>query len=239
MPLVAYIPITTTLFSIYFFTVIYNHWRQKPDALYLLWWTIGVVCYGIGTLVESIHTIYGWSPFIFKAWYIAGAFLGGVPLAQGTIYLLMKRSTANKLTVGLVIILIISAILVVLSPLDSSKVTEKLNGNVLEWTFIRAITPFINIYALIFLVGGAFYSAFKYFKTQDFKGRFWGNLLIAVGGLLPGIGGTATKFGYTYVLYVTELLGILLIFWGYMVIKNDASLSIHKNQVTSPQSAIT
>lgn len=231
MPLVAYIPITTTLFSIYFFTVIYNHWRQKPDTLYLLWWTIGVVCYGIGTLVESIHTIYGWSPFIFKAWYIAGAFLGGVPLAQGTIYLLMKRSTANKLTVGLVIILITSAILVVLSPLDSSKVTEKLNGNVLEWTFIRAITPFINIYALIFLVGGAFYSALKYFKTQDFKGRFWGNLLIAVGGLLPGIGGTATKFGYTYVLYVTELLGILLIFWGYMVIKNDTSLSIHQNQL--------
>ena len=57
--------------------------------------------------------------------------------------------------------------------------------------------------------------------------------MIAIGALLPGIGGTATKFGYTYILYVTELLGILLIFWGYMVIKNDASLSIHKNQVVA------
>lgn len=239
MPLVAYIPITTTVFSIYFFSVIYYHWRQKPDAFYLLWWTIGVVCYGIGTLVESIHTIYGWSPFIFKAWYIAGAFLGGVPLAQGTIYLLIKRETANKMTIGLVIILIISAILVILSPLDVSKVSKKLNGNVLEWSWIRAITPFINIYALIFLVGGAFYSAWKYFKAQDFKGRFWGNLFIAIGALLPGIGGTATKFGYTYVLYVTELLGILLIYWGYMVIKNDKSLSIHKNQVTTQEAVNT
>jgi len=233
MPLVAYIPITTTIFSIYFFTIIFKHWRQKPDALYLLWWTAGVVFYGIGTLVESIHTIYGWSPFIFKAWYIAGAFLGGVPLAQGTIYLLMKRKTANILTSILLVVLFISATLVILSPLDATKVSEKLNGNVLEWTFIRAITPFINIYAVIFLVGGAFYSAFKYFKNQEFKGRFWGNVLIAVGGILPGIGGTATKFGYTYVLYVTELLGILLIFWGYMVIKNDRSLSIHENQVIS------
>ncbi len=231
MPFVAYIPIITTLFTVYFFSIIYKHWRQKPDALYLLWWTIGVVCYGIGTLVESLHTIYGWSPFLFKSWYIAGAFLGGVPLAQGTIYLLMKRKTANILTAILVVVLVISSILTILSPLDVAKVSDKLNGNVLEWSYIRLITPFINIYAVIFLVGGAFYSAFKYFGNKEFKGRFWGNVLIAIGGILPGIGGTATKFGYTYVLYVTELLGILLIFAGYMIIRNDSSLSVHKNQV--------
>ena len=107
---------------------------------------------------------------------------------------------------------------------------EKLNGNVLEWNFIRLITPFINIYAVIFLVGGAFYSAAKYFKHKEFKGRFWGNVLIAIGGILPGIGGTATKFGYTYVLYITELLGLLLIFAGYQIIRNDRSLSVHENQ---------
>ncbi len=233
MPLVAYIPISTTLFCVYFFYVIYNHWRSKPEALYLLWWTIGVVTYAAGTTVESLHTIFGWNPVLFKTWYIAGAFLGGVPLAQGTIYLLMKKKTAHIMTSVLVVVLIISSILVILSPLDESVVTEKLNGNVLEWSFIRLITPFVNIYAVIFLVGGAFYSAFKYFGNNEFKGRFWGNVLIAVGGILPGIGGTATKFGYTYVLYVTELLGILLIFWGYMIIKSDHSLSVHQNQVST------
>ncbi|HCD51628.1 MAG TPA: hypothetical protein DEQ34_04215 [Balneolaceae bacterium] len=233
MPLVAYIPISTTLFSLYFIYVIYTHWRRKPEAMYLLWWTIGVITYAAGTTVESIHTIYGWSPFVFKAWYIAGAFLGGVPLAQGTIYLLMKKKTADILTSILVVVLIISSILVILSPLDETVVSEKLNGNVLEWTFIRYITPFINIYAVIFLVGGAFYSAWKYFKNREFRGRFWGNVLIAIGGILPGIGGTMTKMGHTYVLYVTELLGILFIFAGYQVIRNDRSLSIHENQVTT------
>ncbi len=232
MPLAAYIPIATTIFSVYFLSIIFHHWRNKPDALYLMWWTIGVLTYGIGTLVESAHTIAGWSPFIFKTWYIAGAFLGGVPLAQGTIYLLMKRKTAHVLTTILVIVLVISSVLTILSPLDVSKVGDKLNGNVLEWSFIRLITPFINIYAVIFLVGGAFYSAWKYYGNLEFKGRFWGNVLIAVGGILPGIGGTATKFGHTYVLYVTELLGILLIFAGYQVIRNDHSLSVHRNQVT-------
>lgn len=231
MPLVAYIPITTTLFSLYFLYIIYNHWRQKPGALYLLWWSIGVFTYAVGTTTESLHTIFGWSPVLFKSWYIAGAFLGGVPLAQGTIYLLMKRKTAHIMTAVLVVVLLISSTLVILSPLDTTKVTDMLNGNVLEWSYIRLITPFVNIYAVIFLVGGAFYSAFKYYGNVEFKGRFWGNILIALGAILPGIGGTATKFGYTYVLYVTELLGILLIFAGYQVIRNDSSLSIHSNQV--------
>lgn len=230
MPWVAYIPIATTLFCIYFFSVIYPHWRAKPQALYLMWWTIGVVCYGIGTLVESIHTLYGWSPLIFKSWYIAGAFLGGVPLAQGTVYLLLPRALANKMAAVLLVVLVISSALVIASPLNESLVTHKLQGNVLEWTFIRAITPFVNIYAFIFLVGGAIYSAARYFKTVEFKGRFWGNSLIALGGLLPGIGGTMAKFGQTYVLYVTELIGILLIFAGYRVIRRDQTLSIYQNQ---------
>lgn len=232
MPAVAYIPILTTLFSIYFFTIIYKHWRQKPDALYLLWWTIGVVCYGIGTLVESLHTIYGWSPFIFKAWYIAGAFLGGVPLAQGTIYLLIKRKTANILMIALVIVLTISSILVILSPLDVTKVDTMLEGDVLVWDFIRKITPFVNIYAVFFLIGGAFYSAYRYFGNNEFKNRFWGNVFIGIGAMLPGFGGTAAKFGHTYVLYVTELLGLLLIFAGYQIIRNDRSLSVHDNQTS-------
>ena len=39
--------------------------------------------------------------------------------------------------------------------------------------------------------------------------------LIAVGAILPGIGGSFTRFGYVEVLYVTELLGLLVIWAGY------------------------
>jgi hypothetical protein len=42
-----------------------------------------------------------------------------------------------------------------------------------------------------------------------------GNTLIAAGAILPGIGGAATRFGHTEVLYVTELLGLSLIWLGY------------------------
>ena len=100
----------------------------------------------------------------------------------------------------------------------------------LEWKFVRYITPFINTYAFIFLVGGAVYSAIRYIRSKKCKERFIGNLAIAIGGLLPGIGGTYSKMGMTEVLYVTEFIGLLLIFYGYSLMKNDRTVSIHANQ---------
>jgi hypothetical protein len=38
---------------------------------------------------------------------------------------------------------------------------------------------------------------------------------IAIGGILPGIGGTFTRFGHVEVLYVTELIGLVVIWVGY------------------------
>ena len=40
-------------------------------------------------------------------------------------------------------------------------------------------------------------------------------MLIAAGAILPGIGGSFTRAGFTELLYVTELIGICLIFAGY------------------------
>jgi hypothetical protein len=208
-----------------------KHYLQKPDASYLLWWTIGIACYGAGTLVESLNTIYGWSEFKFKAWYITGALLGGWPLATGTVFLIFRNKTAKLMTVIGFIIIISASVLTMLSPIHYNLIDgNRLTGNVLQWKFIRYITPFINIYAFVFLVGGAVFSAVQYSKSIKYKSRFWGNLFIAIGGLLPGIGGTYSKMGLTEVLYVTEFAGLIFIFWGYMIMRKDKAPSIHNNQ---------
>ncbi|HEX2997030.1 MAG TPA: hypothetical protein VHP14_19570, partial [Anaerolineales bacterium] len=81
-----YIPIFTTIVSFAFTVMLYRHWQRKPEATYLMWWTIGVFFFGIGTLTESINVLFGWSVANMKAWYISGALLGAFPLAQGTVY---------------------------------------------------------------------------------------------------------------------------------------------------------
>ena len=50
-----------------------------------------MLTFSLGTLTESINAIFGWSEWNTKVWYIVGALLGGYPLAQGTIYLLMNK----------------------------------------------------------------------------------------------------------------------------------------------------
>ncbi len=225
------IPILTTLLSAFFSVILYKHWVAKSKPSYLFWWTLGVICYGLGTLTESLVGLFGWSEPVFKAWYILGALLGGFPLAQGSVFLVFEKRTATIMMVTVISIILIASVLVLLSPIHYSLVEPtRLTGKVLVWSKVRLITPFVNIYAFIFLVGGAFYSAYRYSKDEIYKNRFIGNLLIATGGLLPGIGGSFTKFGYTEVLYVTELLGIILIYFGYTFMRGDKTLSIYQIQ---------
>ncbi len=113
-------------------------------------------------------------------------------------------------------IVFIAAIFVLVTPLDYSLVEpHRPSGRVISWAWVRAFSPFINIYALVFLVGGAIVSAYRFKKNQLTYHRFVGNVYIAVGALLPGIGGSFTRFGYTEVLYVTELIGLVLIYAGF------------------------
>lgn len=228
---VEHIPIITTLFSLYFFVVIYRHYQEKRK-MYLFWWTLGVFTFGFGTATESINVLFGWSEWNFRAWYISGALLGGFPLAQGSVSLLMSKRFATVSSIVILSLVVAGSVCVLLSPISlPENFDQKLGGKIFDWQWVRYFSPFINIYSFIFLVGGAVYSAYVYAKQVNKEKRFLGNVLIAVGALLPGIGGTFTRAGYVNVLFVTELLGLLLIYAGYEIMKRDTSVSVHASQV--------
>lgn len=219
--LIEYIPILTTIFAVYFSFQIFNHYKRRKTK-YLLWWTLGVITFGLGTLAESINILIGWSEINLKYWYIVGALLGGFPLAQGTVYLLLKRKFADVSSAIFITIIILASIFVILTPLRIPESFDyKLTGAIFSWEWVRYFSPIINIYAFIFLVGGAIYSAIKYYRLGEKQAPFKGNIFIAIGGLLPGIGGTFTRMGYVEVLFITELIGLLLIYTGYKIIKTE------------------
>ncbi len=238
LSLAHYLPIITTLISVAFARAIYKRYRQRGySGNHLLWWTIGILTYGLGTFSESYITLFGLNPFILKFWYIVGALLGGAPLAQGTVWLLLKPSTARTLTIGLVIVVVLSAIPVMLSPVNLEVLAPNLpSGRAFEWQWVRAFSPFINTYAVIFLIGGAFLSAFRFRRVAKLGGvtselardRFIGNVFIATGAIMPAIGGAFTRFGHTQALYVGELLGLIIIWLGYW-------FNIRKRPVGQPQ----
>jgi len=218
---IEYIPIITSIFSIYFVREMFYHYRQRKTT-YLLWWTIGVLTFGFGTLSESLNVLFGWNQPNLRFWYIVGALLGGFPLAQGSVYLLMGKKFANITSIFFVSLILIASFSVIMTPISiPAGFQYKLTGAVFTWKWVRYFSPLINTYSFLFLVGGAIYSAIKYYRQVDKEARFKGNVFIAIGGLLPGIGGTFTRMGYVNVLFVTELIGLVLIYIGYKIIKTD------------------
>ena len=216
LALTHYVPIFTTILALVFAWSVFTRYRERRSGPHLAWWALGILLYGVGTFTEASVTLFGWHAWLFRAWYISGALLGGAPLAQGTVYLLFSRRTGNRTAALLVLWVAVAAACVIASPIDHSLVeAHRLSGQVLIWSWVRLFSPFVNTYAAVFLIGGAIVSALRYRKRTDAHHRVVGNVLIAVGALLPGIGGAATRFGYTEVLYVTELFGLILIWMGY------------------------
>ncbi|HEX5081124.1 MAG TPA: hypothetical protein VFY40_03695 [Blastocatellia bacterium] len=210
------LPILTTVISAAFAWIILSRYRLKRQSHHLLWWGIGIGIYGVGTLLESVVTLFGWQVALFKAWYIAGALLGAAPLAIGTIYLLFGRRAGHVAVVLLGAAVSVTSIFVILSPVRMDLVDPKmLGGKVLAWQSIRRVSPFINSLAALFLIGGAIHSAIRFFRHPESRHVSIGNIFIAIGAILPGIGGMSSRMGHTELLYIGEFIGVILIWIGY------------------------
>jgi hypothetical protein len=218
-----YFPIGTALVSITFATYLFRKFVRKRTP-HLFWWAFGVATYGSGTIVESAITLLGNTAWLTKMWYVTGALLGGYPLAQGSVYLSHSRKFADRATAITLPFVVITSILVFASPVryDLLEATRP-SGAILAWRWVRLMTPFINLYASFFLIGGAALSAWRYFTKQHDGHRAAGNALIALGALCPGIGGSMAKAGYVEVLYVLEFIGLILIWIGDRVCGRSAT----------------
>lgn len=213
---VLYLPIATTAISVAFLVSLARRAIPRGWPPHLAWWAVGVFFYGLGTALESTITLAGNSVWLNKSWYVAGAILGGYPLATGSVYLLMRRRPAHILTAVSLVFVIATAILVLASPANTAALEpHRPTGDVLAWRWVRLMTPVINLYAAAFLVGGAIYSSVTFFLAGDQPQRAIGTALIAVGGILPGIGGSMAKAGLVEALYIGEFVGLILIWAGY------------------------
>ncbi len=82
---------------------------------------------------------------------------------------------------------------------------------------IRLMTPLFNTFGTVALVGGAIYSAWVFWRKRILPHRVTSNILIAVGAILPAFGGIHIRFvGSPALFYVSEFLGVVIIFAGFL-----------------------
>lgn len=216
-----FLPFASSLISIIFALVVLRRFKDRGGA-HLLLWGIGMVFYAIGGFTEGYFGAFGWNPVMFRLWYLFGAILVAAWLGQGTVYLLAKRGWANAFMILLVLGSIYGAVRVFTAELDPGLLTSslhtgsELSGHAILTAGVRTLTPFFNIYGTVTLVGGAAYSAFIFWRKRILLHRTIGNVLIAAGAILPAFGGTFSRMGMSGALYISEFLGAVLIFLGYL-----------------------
>jgi hypothetical protein len=214
--------VVSTIFAVLVFRRYVRHSGAGRRAAHLLLWGIGMVFYAIGGFCEGYYGAFGWNSLVFRLWYLCGAILVAAWLGQGTVYLLAKRKWANALMIVLGVASLYAAIRVFAAQLDPALMTQsvhtgsELSGHAIVAGGVRTLTPFFNLYGTVTLVGGALYSSWIFWRKRILLHRTIGNILIAVGAMLPAFGGTFSRFGLPNALYLGELLGTVLMFAGFI-----------------------
>ncbi len=99
----------------------------------------------------------------------------------------------------------------------------------------RSITPLFNVYGTLGLAGGAVYSALLFFRKRTLYYRMLGNVLIAVGALAPALGGTLSKAGLPYAVQVSNLIGIVVIYAGFVqATRSDVPVPVQRQVKEQP-----
>ncbi len=209
------LPLLSSVIAFVFALLVLQRWyrgRRLPN----LFWGIGLLFYGIGGAMEAYHGLMGWHPFVFRLWYLSGAVLVAAWLGQGTAFLLLKRRVAWVLLVILTVGSVYAAYKVFTAQLDPTQMLgRELSGHAIVSPGVRVLTPFFNLYGVILLAGGAVYSAWLFWRKRVLLHRVIGNLFIALGALSPAFGGALQRLGIPAVLYLSELIGVVLIFIGF------------------------
>ena len=216
------ISLLSTVVTIGITGYIFRRFLQK-GGIHLLVWSFGFLLYGLGTLTEVLLSL-TFNEWTLKLWYLAGAMLTAAWLGQGTFYLLVRKfRIVNIFTGGLALVSLLSLVLLLSSPLTaaaanfipSHPVSSQYKDILVRGGLLTMLTIVLNIYGTILLVGGALYSAYLFWRKQVLLNRVIGNLFIAAGALSPAMAGTFVKAGLIDGLYLSELVGVVLILVGF------------------------
>ncbi|MFH1523533.1 MAG: hypothetical protein ABIF04_01085 [Chloroflexota bacterium] len=218
-----YIPFISTLVTFAFTISVFHRFLVRRGP-HLLLWALGLLFYGIGTLSEVLLG-FAFNGVVLKLWYLCGAMLTAAWLGQGTVHLLVKKRGIALILTGILTILSLLATFFVLNaqlmPAAATyNITQPISAQyhdiLTRSGLIILLTILLNIYGTLTLIGGAVYSAFIFWRKRILLNRMIGNILIAVGAMAPAMAGSFVKMGLPDLLYLSELVGVVLMYIGFV-----------------------
>lgn len=193
--------------------------RRRP---YQAVWAAALAMFGVAALLEAAGVGGGWTPAIYKGYYLFGALLNVGWLAVGTVYLLAPPRAGHGAAAAMGIITLLSIAAVAAAAVDPNRLHTQFPNRASD---VPAVFPaLINSVATVVLVGGAAWSAYRAFRRQAPPARVLGTALIAAGALVVGADHSIAQLTGLIVLQpLSEALGIAIMFAGYLAVESRRS----------------
>jgi hypothetical protein len=207
----ALLPLCAALVAALFAALLLRSLRRRRSGEKALWAT-GFLLFAVAAACEAAAQRAGWSPALFRAYYLAGGVLTVAFLGAGSAWLLLPKRGRDALLGGLLVAATAAAVTVALAPVSSHALAGTARGRppansaLGGHAFLWAIG--LNSFGTLFLVGGSLYAIARGIRVRP-------NLWIGGGALVVGLATGLSRAGSYEFVYAGELLGIALMFTGF------------------------
>ena len=192
--------------SAMFALLVFRQWFARRRA-YQLAWSAGLVMFALAAFAQFLAEAYGWSDGVYRAYYFLAAPLVAV-LGVGSAFLADRR-LGFALLAYTVVLGAAFAWIVFTAPVNDAALKLAIPAGNGFAESVRLWSPVFTVPGSLALIGIAFLS---YWRT-----RLTFNLPIAAGAVVAAGSGALATFDVTWVLYLGELVGIALMFWGFLM----------------------
>jgi hypothetical protein len=210
----ALLPLCAALVALAFAYLLLRSLLRRPSGEKVLW-GIGFVLFAVAAGAEAVAQRSGWSPALFRTYYLAGAVLTVAYLGAGSAWLVLPKRARDVLLGGLAVATVAALVTVVLTPVDAATLAATAHGRppsnhaLVGHAFLWAVA--LNTFGSAFLVGGSLYSIVRRRRVRP-------NLWIGGGAIVVGLATGLSRAGSYEFVYVGELLGIALMFAGFALV---------------------
>ena len=199
--------------------------RRKP---YQAIWALALAMFGAAAGFETIGQLAGWSDATYKGYYLFGGLLNVGWLGIGSLAILATPRVGRMAVIVMALISFICIVAVLISHTNPTLLKAKVPpAGAIDVPGVLAAT--INTAGSVLLVGGAAWSAWRSFRGGAPRNRVLGLAILAAGAFIVAGGHTLARTKGVYVVQpLSEAVGILAMFTGYLVVEARRELASSK-----------
>lgn len=215
--------ILATAVSAAFAIAVWLQYRRRRQP-YQLAWSIGLVMFALASAAGVAARSGTPTEDEYRVFYLFGAILNVAWLAVGTLYVTVRRPVADAGFVLVYLFSVVSTIAVFSYPVDLAAALDSGRG-FQDAPVPRILAGIGSGIGTIVLFGGALRSVWVFLRRGHNGRRALANLVIAAGVLIVAAGGTATFTGASGLVDVTNLVGVSVMFAGFLLIPASSAAS--------------